>query len=120
MSPFPGGQLGNRGITPTDLKNINTNKDIRALESHGFAKGVASKLNVSLSHGHNSNDAQKYGDDFGTNTFKSAPPTTFLEILLDTLRDPTLILLMFAASISTALGLGIKEERERNAWIEGG
>ena len=37
---------------------------------------------------------------YGANTIRYAPPKSFFGILFEQLRDPTLMLLMFAASVS--------------------
>ncbi|EFN57544.1 hypothetical protein CHLNCDRAFT_6358, partial [Chlorella variabilis] len=56
---------------------------------------------------------------FGANKFKAIPPKSFFRLWFGNLKDPTLIMLMVAALISTILGAAVPEERENSAWTEG-
>eukprot|EP00798_Chlamydomonas_sp_ICE-L_P007258 gene7258-370_t len=59
------------------------------------------------------------GKYFGKNTTRQRPPIPFSKIVWDTLKDPIILLLMAAATVSTTLGIVIEEEREHRGWIEG-
>lgn len=106
-------------IDKARLTEVSQEKDVKGWSELGGVEGVASKLNVNLKEGLSSDEVERYRNAFGANTFKEVPPRSFWSILKETLKDPTLILLMFAATVSTAFGVGIKEEREENAWVEG-
>ena len=107
------------GIEADRLKAINSDKDSAKWRELGGIDKVAAALQTDLKSGLNSADVDRNREAFGANRFKEVPTKTFLSILLEALKDPTLILLMFAATISTVLGAAIKEERENNAWVEG-
>ena len=107
------------GIEADRLKAINSDKDSAKWRELGGIDKVAAALQTDLKSGLNSSDVDRNREAFGANRFKEVPTKTFLSILLEALKDPTLILLMFAATISTVLGAAIKEERENNAWVEG-
>lgn len=112
-------QVGDFGISPKDLARINSDKDHEGWQHAGGTQGIAQKLHANLRDGLSSEEVPKHRAAFGPNKFKEAPPKSFFSILKETLKDPTLILLMFAATVSTVLGIAIKEEREENAWVEG-
>lgn len=101
------------------LTEVSQEKDVKGWNDLGGVQGVASKLLVNLKEGVSSDAVERHRSAFGANTFKEVPPRSFWSILWETLKDPTLILLMAAATVSTALGAGIKEEREEQAWVEG-
>jgi P-type Ca2+ transporter type 2C len=107
------------GIEADRLKAINSDKDSAKWRELGGIDKVAAALQTDLKSGLNSADVDRNREAFGANRFKEVPTKTFLSILLEALKDPTLILLMFAATISTVLGAAIKEERDNNAWVEG-
>lgn len=106
-------------IDKAKLTEISQEKDTKGWNELGGVTGVASKLQVDVKEGISSDAVERYRTAFGANTFKEVPPRSFWSILWETLKDPTLILLMAAATVSTALGAGIKEERDENAWVEG-
>lgn len=106
-------------IDKAKLTEISQEKDTQGWNELGGVEGVASKLHVNVNEGIPSDAVERYRAAFGANTFKEVPPRSFWSILWETLKDPTLILLMAAATVSTAFGAGIKEEREENAWVEG-
>ena len=59
-------------------------------------------------------------EQFGRNEFPESPMKSYLDLLLEQLSDPTLLILLAAAAVS--LGIGIYEEQVhhvQNAWIEG-
>jgi P-type Ca2+ transporter type 2C len=101
------------------LKRINEEKDTAGWNELGGVEKVAADLKTDLKHGLSSAEVERNREAFGPNTFKEVPTKTFFGILLDALKDPTLILLMVAATVSTVLGVAIKEERQNNAWVEG-
>ena len=56
-------------------------------------------------------------EQYGENVFPEAPLKTYLEFLLDTFNDTTLLVLLVAACVS--LVVGIVEEGTETGWIEG-
>lgn len=110
---------GFTAIDKEQLFQVNQNKDVEGWASLGGLQGVAKKIHADVRNGLSSDVVEEHRKEFGSNTFKEVPPRSFWSILLETLKDPTLILLMAAATVSTALGAGVKEEREENAWVEG-
>jgi hypothetical protein len=77
------------------------------LAKHGGAEGLSASLRTSLRTGlaHTDTDArglERRRAEFGANKFKEVKPRPFLRLLLDNLRDPTLILLMVAAAVRTS------------------
>ena len=132
------------------VSDLSQNKDRNKLETMGGTEGLAKALLTSTSDGVT---LTSQGDQslehrqriFGANAFKEAKQKAFWSLLLDNLKDPTLILLMLAAlvehahssaagrcswliadlhiavfgQVSTVLGAAIKEEREQSAWTEG-
>ncbi|DBB05302.1 TPA: hypothetical protein ACH3X3_010532 [Trebouxia sp. C0006] len=109
------------GISKTDLSAINENKDKAGLKQLGGLSRVAQALHTDTLCGVDQiragiSDRQA---EFGVNQFKELPQKSFWSMVFEGLQDPTLILLMAAALVSTVLGVAIKEEREQNAWSEG-
>jgi P-type Ca2+ transporter type 2C len=101
------------------LNKVNEEKDVPGWKQLGGTLDVAAQLQTDLKTGLTKEGVERNRAEFGPNSFKQVPPKSFLSILFAALRDPTLILLMFAAAISTTLGAAIKAEREEKAWIEG-
>ena len=74
------------------------------MEKRGGAEGLAAALHTDLRAGLPPDAKGERGLDarrtaFGANRFKEVKPRAFLRLLLDNLRDPTLILLMVAAAV---------------------
>ena len=74
------------------------------MEKRGGAEGLAAALHTDLraglppdAQGARGLDARRAA--FGANSFKEVRSRPFLRLLLDNLRDPTLILLMVAAAV---------------------
>ena len=101
------------------LNRVNADKDTAGWHELGGVERMASELKTDLKAGLTSKDVERNRAGFGPNSFKEIPARSFWSILLEALKDPTLILLMAAATVSTVLGVAIKEEREANAWVEG-
>lgn len=68
-------------------------------------------------------DLENRKNVFGANYIPPKPPKTFLQFLLDALKDTILIILMFAAIVSLLLGIFAPEECEgaedNTGWIDG-
>lgn len=112
-------EMGDFGISPKELAAMNQYKDTEKLDAAGLTKGVIASLHSDASAGLTSEQVERHREAFGANKYREVPPTSFLSLLFEALKDPTLILLMFAATVSTVLGVAIKSEREEQVWIEG-
>lgn len=85
---------------------LHQDKDTARLEELGGVRGLADALHTDLSDGLAS--AKTGGTSlegrqaaFGPNRFKAIPLKSFLSLLVGNLKDPTLILLMAAALVSS-------------------
>lgn len=56
---------------------------------------------------------------FGSNVYKEKPPKSLWSLITDEFEDQVLQLLMFAALISTVLGVAVEEQRQEGAYIDG-
>ena len=77
-------------------------------------------LGTSREIGLTSKQVTERREQFGRNEFPESPMKSYLDLLLEQLSDPTLLILLAAAAVS--LGIGIYEEQVhhvQNAWIEG-
>jgi Ca2+-transporting ATPase len=110
-------EQGAFGISPRALAAMNQYKNNEELSAAGETKGIIASLHTDPSQGLKSEAVETSRSHFGANRYREAPPTSFLTLLFEALKDPTLILLMFAATVSTVLGLAI--DRQENHWIEG-
>ena len=71
------------------------------MKTYGGVEGLAKLLSTSLQAGL-APDAKGLAQRraaFGANKFREVKQRTFLRLLVDNLRDPTLILLMVAAAV---------------------
>jgi len=112
------------GVDPDSLNRINEDKDVKGVQSLGDAEGLAKALKTDLKNGLDPNAAgagsiESHREVFGPNTFAEVPPKSFFALVFENLRDPIIMLLIFAALVSTIFGLSLEEERENNGWIEG-
>ncbi|KAJ9507543.1 hypothetical protein QJQ45_019083, partial [Haematococcus lacustris] len=94
-------------------------KDMAALKQYGGVEGLAKLIGSDLERGLDDKAAQASAQRYGLNKFKEVPPKSFFVLAYETAQDPIILLLMFAATISTVLGAAIPHEREKNGWIEG-
>ncbi|DBB18563.1 hypothetical protein WJX82_010215 [Trebouxia sp. C0006] len=112
------------GVSLSQLRHLAENKNKQELQEFGGLSGLEEALRTSTSSGIDTqgaanlsaNNRQKH---FGANKFKDVPQKAFFTLFWENLKDPTLILLMAAALVSTVLGVTIKEQREEKAWTEG-
>ena len=80
------------------------NKDREKLEAIGGVQGLAKALSTSTSDGVTLSPQGDLSLEhrqrvFGANAFKEVKQKAFLSLLLNNLKDPTLILLMMAALV---------------------
>ncbi|KAF8057240.1 ACA11 [Scenedesmus sp. PABB004] len=108
------------GLSPEELLALNSDKDTAALKGkHGGVPGLASALGVDLKAGLDGDGAAARRAAFGANTYRQVPPKSFFRILAEGFKDPVILLLCAAATLSTVLGVAIEEERHERKWIEG-
>ncbi len=82
-------------------------KDSQKLSSYGFPEGLAKALGSSHTHGLDLEDKGAVSVDrrkelYGANKFRERKTKGLLRLVFEQLKDPTLILLMFAAGVSTS------------------
>eukprot|EP00201_Polytomella_parva_P009432 CAMPEP_0175050876 /NCGR_PEP_ID=MMETSP0052_2-20121109/7489_1 /TAXON_ID=51329 ORGANISM="Polytomella parva, Strain SAG 63-3" /NCGR_SAMPLE_ID=MMETSP0052_2 /ASSEMBLY_ACC=CAM_ASM_000194 /LENGTH=692 /DNA_ID=CAMNT_0016315101 /DNA_START=58 /DNA_END=2132 /DNA_ORIENTATION=+ len=111
-------------VTPDDLNDMNEKKDFEKFLALGGLEGIAQKLHTSLHEGLSTTatgDASiaTHTEVFGPNRFPEALPKSFFSLVWDNLQDPVNLILCFAATVSTILGVAIPEERKKADWIEG-
>jgi magnesium-transporting ATPase (P-type) len=107
-------------ITQQDLDSCNI-EQARAsnrenLDGLGGADSLARKLRVDMSRGLTHAQVLNMRNKFGSNEFPESPMSTFLELFLESFEDTIIIILMFAAIISLAIGMW---EHPTTGWIEG-
>lgn len=100
-------------IGPDELASLVRSHDLKRLESHGGAEGLAKKLSVLLEKGLSLSEISTRQNIFGLNKFVEKPPRPFWMFVWDAIQDLTLIMLIVCAVIS--LGVGISTE----GWPKG-
>ncbi|DBA78916.1 TPA: hypothetical protein ACH3X1_008797 [Trebouxia sp. C0004] len=98
------------GVTLTELTELNEGIAKSLLTSTTDGITTTPEGDLSLEHRRRI---------FGANAFKEVKQKAFWSLLFENLQDPTLILLMVAALVSTVLGVAIREERLQHSWTEG-
>ncbi|KAK9867201.1 hypothetical protein WJX84_002696, partial [Apatococcus fuscideae] len=116
--------VGGFGISQQQLLQINENKDKAEVANRGGLPGLAAQLGSDVKSGVSTQGEgilaiEQRQSVFGQNRFKEMPQKSFFFLLWENLQDPTLILLMIAAAVSTVLGVVIPSEREQKSWTEG-
>lgn len=99
------------------------------LERNGGVEGVVSALHSCASEGIAESEAEmeQRANVYGTNVPPTPTYSSFLDLLLEALNDPTLLVLVFAAVVSLTLGIVITDsdadsdgvEDKNTGWIEG-
>lgn len=112
------------GVDQATLYELNTNKDTKAIEKLGGVEGLAKTLSSDVVRGLDDTASGEaslltHQQVFGVNVLPQAPPKSFFGICWENCKDPIIILLIFAATVSLALGAGIKSQREERGWLEG-
>ncbi|KAL3146758.1 hypothetical protein ABBQ38_014742 [Trebouxia sp. C0009 RCD-2024] len=112
------------GVSLSQLQRLTEKKSKEELAELGGVTGVAAALKSDLNSGLDTQSSDKLSirkrqKHYGANKFREVAQKAFLALLTENLQDPTLLLLMAAALVSTVLGVVIKEQREEKAWTEG-
>ncbi|KAL9239702.1 hypothetical protein vseg_013999 [Gypsophila vaccaria] len=107
-------------IEATRLIEIVREKSLDDLRAVGGVHKVASSLKANLEGGiHGGNEDVLWRKEmYGSNTYTRPPPKGLLYFVWNAFKDPTLIILLVAATLS--LGFGIKEDGVKEGWYEGG
>ncbi|KAL6781722.1 FAP10B [Auxenochlorella protothecoides x Auxenochlorella symbiontica] len=101
---------------------LNENKSDADMARAGGLAGVASALRTELHQGCNLEGPTGLAarrEAYGSNVFKPVPAKNFFVLWYSVLKDPTLIMLMAAALVSTIIGTAVKAERDDQAYTEG-
>jgi Ca2+-transporting ATPase len=110
------------GISAAELDKMNESKDLEQIKKVGGVSGLARLLRTSVDRGIDPGlepTKDQRMTEFGNNKLKEIKPKPFLQLLINNLKDPILILLMAAALVSTVLGAAVEEERKQGSWAEG-
>jgi magnesium-transporting ATPase (P-type) len=107
-------------VTQATLDSINVEQSFKENRAnldalggpHGLVQLLFSNVDQGLSHEQVALNRSK----FGVNAFPEAPMKGFLSLLMDAFSDPTLIVLLCAASVSLIIGI---IEEPASGWIEG-
>lgn len=92
-------------ISPDELASIATAHDNKGLKLHGGVEGISKKINVSLKTGASTRDLLMRQEVYGINRYVEKPSRSFWMFLWDALQDLTLMILIFCAVVSVAVGL---------------
>ncbi|KAL0456121.1 UNVERIFIED_CONTAM: putative calcium-transporting ATPase 11, plasma membrane-type [Sesamum latifolium] len=95
-------------ICPEDLASMIRSHDLKRLESHGGADGIARKLSASVENGLSLSEISTRQQIFGRNQFVDKPPRPLWMFAWDAMQDLTLIILMVCAVISVGVGIATK------------
>eukprot|EP00798_Chlamydomonas_sp_ICE-L_P032522 gene32522-17235_t len=112
------------GVEKEELDSINQKKDMRKIKKLGGLDQLAYLLVSNTKKGLNpklkgEQSIASHALWYGENREPQKPRASFLMLMLIALKDPIMLLLIFAALVSTILGVAIKSEREKNVWVEG-
>ncbi|KAJ7962686.1 Calcium-transporting ATPase [Quillaja saponaria] len=111
---------GDYAIGLEQLASMTRDHNMSALQQYGGVKGLSSMLKTSIEKGIHGDDTDllKRRNAFGSNTYPQKKGRSFLRFLWEAWQDLTLIILIFAAVVS--LALGIKTEGLEEGWYDGG
>ncbi|KAI3682685.1 hypothetical protein L1987_82845 [Smallanthus sonchifolius] len=105
-------------IDQVDLANLVKSKDLELLHTFNGVTGLAKTLHTTLENGIISHDIEERKITYGSNTYKKPPLKGFVYFMVEAFKDTTIIILLACAALS--LGFGIKEDRPKEGWYEGG
>ncbi|KDD73154.1 E1-E2 ATPase, partial [Helicosporidium sp. ATCC 50920] len=116
-----GGPEGDFGMAPGTLFALNENKSVEELRRVGGVEGLAQALCSSPQDGvrDDPGELEQRRSTYGSNCFRQVPGKNFFLLWFENLKDPTIVMLMAAALISTIIGAAVPSEREESAWTEG-
>lgn len=118
--------LGNVTIefqtNPDEIERLNENRGNKeVLKELGGIDAMLEKLCVTGEAGipHEVVNTKARQNRFGANVYKEAPPKSLWSLVAEQFEDQVLQLLMFAALISTVLGVAVEEQRHEGAYVDG-
>ena len=118
--------LGNVEIgfetNPDEIERLNENRGQKeVLKELGGIDALLEKLCVSGESGipHDVINTKARQNMFGSNVYKEKPPKSLWSLVAEQFEDQVLQLLMFAALISTVLGVAVEEQRHEGAYVDG-
>lgn len=117
-----GGIQLNFEISPEEIDRLNENRGSKeVLKELGGLSAIMTKLCGSFETGitDEATGVLLRQQRFGKNQYKEVPPKSLWSLLAEQFEDQVLQLLMFAALLSTILGVAIEEQRKERAWIDG-
>ncbi len=88
----------------------------KVLEDLGGIDSLVELMGLNIQTGLTKDQVNKMRAKFGENVYPESPMDSYFELLLDSLSDPTLIILICAATVSLVIG-AIQEPD--HGWIEG-
>ncbi|XP_071939366.1 putative calcium-transporting ATPase 13, plasma membrane-type [Coffea arabica] len=105
-------------VTPECLSELARRKNSEQLHQLGGVPGVASYLKSNAESGIQGDDEEiaRRRHNFGSNTIQKPTPKT-LPIVLETVRDPIIIILLVCATLSVCFGI---TRHGRRGWSDGG
>ena len=104
------------GLSRLELKILMSKRKeeaVLAVEKLEGVESIAAQLETNLKEGLRGapEDLESRRSFYGANVLPHNPPKSFLSLCLDAIQDPTLIILIVAAIISIALGVGVEERK---------
>lgn len=106
-------------LDPTGLAMVVSSSQFGALDAFNGVDGLASAINCgSISLGLSSDLIAYQRERYGSNETPTPSVPSLLELYVEQIKDPTLVMLLCSAVISLILGLGIERDFE-HGWIEG-
>jgi Ca2+-transporting ATPase len=107
-------------VTQTLLDSLNVEQareENRAhLEELGGAEKLCAMIGVNVATGLSHPQVVAQRAKFGDNTFPESPMASYLELLIASLSDTTLLILIAAAAVSLVIGILSHPE---DGWVEG-
>ncbi|KAA8537016.1 hypothetical protein F0562_029494 [Nyssa sinensis] len=107
-------------IEPASLTKMVKEKNFNIFRDLGGVEGIVIALETDVDNGicsDDDDDVKRRREAFGSNTYHKPPPKGFLYFMLESLKDPTIIILLICATLS--LGFGIKENGIKEGWYDG-
>ena len=107
-------------ITPSLLYRLNVayavSENKENLDAIGDQQELCKMLGLDINNGLNKQQVTMMREKFGRNEFPESPMDSYLKLLIGALSDTTLLILMFAATVSLIVGA---LEDPGQGWIEG-
>ena len=101
----------------TELMGQKGSDALAGIAEYGGVSGIMESLETNQKTGlsNEPHELERRKSSFGVNYIPPVPPKNFLALCFDAIQDKTLIILIVAAIVSIALGLGVEENKARKA-----